>query len=261
MTTLQIPTELPPGLLRDRVILVTGAGAGLGRATALACAAAGATVVLLGRTVAKLESTYDDIIAAGGAEPAIYPMNLSGVSDRDVHELAERISDSLGGLHGIVHCAVNWKDFRPMQDVLAPDWLDSLQVNLNAPWAITRAALPALKASTSGVVIFLGCACGHEPRAYHGAYGVAKAALDGMVHGWVLEKPGVRLHVLDPGPMRTSLRRRGYPGEAMDAQPKPERAAQAITWLLSPDGVPQPDVSMPGASTPAVRLSLADVTA
>lgn len=233
MTIPPIP-ELPAGALRQRAILVTGAGAGLGRATALACAAAGATVVLLGRSIASLESTYDAIVAAGGAEPAIYPMNLAGASDRDVHELSIRIDEQLGGLHAVIHCAVHWKSFKPMQDVLAPEWLESLQVNINAPWALTRALLPLLRAAGDGAAIFTTCAAGSTPRAYHGAYGIAKAALNNMVQGWALEKPGVRMHLFDPGPMRTNLRRRGYPGEAEDAQPDPAAAARIIAWLVSP---------------------------
>lgn len=226
--------ELAPDALHQRVILVTGAGSGLGRASALACAAAGATVVLLGRNVEALEATYDAIVAAGGSEPAIYPMNLAGASDRDVHELAMRIDEQLGGLHTLVHCAALWKNFKPMQEVLAPDWLEALQVNLNAPWALTRALLPLLQSAEDGASIFTTCACGATPRAYHGAYGIAKAALNSMVQSWMLEKPGVRMHLFDPGPMRTSLRRRGYPGEAVDAQPEPAAAGRIIAWLASP---------------------------
>src|SRR6056297_1026128 len=91
--------------LKDKVILVTGAGDGLGQAAAKAYAAHGATVVLLGRTIPKLEKTYDAIVAAGGPEPALYPLNLEGATPKDYEQLAETLNEQFGGLHGLLHSA------------------------------------------------------------------------------------------------------------------------------------------------------------
>lgn len=238
--------HLPPladDALRQRVILVTGAGDGLGKATALRLARAGATVVLLGRTVAKLEAVFDAIVAAGGAEPAIYPMDLAGASDRDIHECIERIAEACGGLHGIVHAAAHWREFRPMQEVLSSDWASVLQANLTAPWALTRAALPLLASHDDACVVFCSCECGTRPHAYYGAYGVAKFGLEGMVRGWVAEQPGVRMHLFDPGPMRTRIRLLGYPGQPADDLPLPAQAAEALSALLSPACAAEPAVA------------------
>ena len=70
-------------LLADRIILVTGAGDGIGAAAAKSFAAHGATVILLGRTIGKLEKVYDAIEEAGHPQPAIYPMNLEGAAPKD----------------------------------------------------------------------------------------------------------------------------------------------------------------------------------
>lgn len=228
-------TPLPPDALRGRVILVTGAGAGLGRATAIRCARAGATLVLLGRTINKLEACFDAIASIDGApEPAIYPMDLSGASDRDMHDCVTRVVEELGALHGIVHAAAHWQDFRPMGEVLSSDWANTLTANLTAPWALTRAALPHLLEAEDGCAIFADCACGHEPAAFHGAFGVAKAGLRAMVAGWALEHPGIRLHTFDPGPMRTTMRILGYPGHPAESYPLPDEAAEQLSALLAP---------------------------
>lgn len=228
-----------PGSLRDRVILVTGAGSGLGRATALACAAAGATVVLAGRTVARLEAVDDAIRATGAAAPALYPINLAGASWADYAQLAETLERELGRLDGIAHCAAQFKGFGPLVDVEPKDWLETLQVNLTAPFALTRHCLPLLGAGAGGSVVFVSDESGRRGKAYSGAYGVAKFALEGLMQVWAqeLEAAGrVRVNTLDPGPMDTPLRRKGYAQAA--GAPAPDAAARAVLWLLGPDSAP-----------------------
>src|SRR3569623_332479 len=167
-------------LLKDRVILITGAGDGLGRATALACAGLGATVILMGRTVAKLEKVYDEIVNAGGATPAIYPMNLIGATWAHYEEMAETLERQFGKLDGIVHCAAHFKAFAAMEDIDPREWVEGLQANLTAAYTITRLCLPLLRKSSDASVIFVSEASGRNAKAFHGIYGVAKAAVESM---------------------------------------------------------------------------------
>lgn len=238
MTTVPAGYEPAPGLLAAHVVLVTGAGDGLGRATALACARAGATVVLLGRTVAKLEKAYDEIKAAGGSEPAIYPLNLAGATWNDYEQLGESLQREFGRLDGLAHCAAHFKSFAPLATVEPRDWLESLQVNLTGPYALTRHCLPLLEKAGAASVAFVSDACGRGARAYAGPYGVAKFAVEGLARTWALELEAarVRVNTLDPGPMDTALRRKGYAGT--DRAPSPEAAARALLWLLGPDSAP-----------------------
>lgn len=223
--------------LQGRVILVTGAGEGLGRATALAAARAGASVVLLGRTVRKLEAVYDEIEKAGGPAPALYPLNLAGAAWNDYVELAATLEREFGRLDGIVHCAVQFKQFQPLDDIAPHEWIESLQVNLTGPYALTRQCIPLLLKSPAASVVFVTDTPGSAPKAYAGAYGVAKAALENLAGIWAQEMeryPNLRITTFNPGPMKTGVRLRGYPGELAVNLPRPEEAADRIMALFAP---------------------------
>lgn len=239
MSTVPADWRPAPGLFASRTVLVTGAGDGLGRATALACAHAGASVVLLGRTVAKLEKVYDEIKAAGAPEPAIYPLNLAGATWSDYARLADTVGREFGALHGLAHCAAHFKSFSPLATVEPADWLETLQVNLTAVFALTSHCLPLLEKTAGASVVFVSDARGRQGKAYSGAYGVSKFALEGLMQTWSQELESarrVRMNSLDPGPMETTLRRKGY--DRGVSAPPPDAAARALLWLLAPDSQP-----------------------
>lgn len=236
-----IPAGYAParGLLKDRIVLVTGATGGVGSAVAKACAQHGATVVLLGRNIKKLEKLYDEIESAGGPTPAIYPMNLAGATWNDMAEALATIEREFGRLDGLVHAAAHFTVFSPLSDVAPRDWMETFQVNLTAAYTLTRLALPLLEKSGDGSVVFLTDPSGQDSKAYRGAFGLAKYAVEGMVQGWASELehlPQIRLNAFDPGPLRTFLRLKGYPGEDAQALPGPETAVPGVLYLLGADG-------------------------
>lgn len=238
------PNPIPAGyapradLLAGRTVLVTGAGSGLGRATALAAAKCGATVILLGRTVKKLEAVFDEIEAAGAPQPAIVPMNLVSATWADLFEIAETIEREFGRLDGLVHCAAHFPGFTPMTEEKPKDWMDGLQVNLTAAYALTRHLLPLMQQSRDASIVFVTDAVAREPKALRGSYGVAKYALEGLVKGWSQElgvTPGLRMNSYDPGAMQTPLRAKGYVSEEVQKLPEAAVAAPGVVWLLGPD--------------------------
>lgn len=240
MSLTAIPQDYSPSaqLLQGRSLLITGAGDGLGKAAALACARHGATVVLLGRTVKKLEAVYDAIEQAGGAKPAIYPMNLAGASWNDYADLAATLDKELGRLDGILHCAAHFKQFGALDDIDPRDWIESLQVNVTAPYALTRHCLPLLLRAPDASVVFLTDRAGRAAKPFQGAYGLSKAALENLSSMWAQElenKPALRFNTYYPGAMRTALRLRGYSGEVSDTLPLPESVVHQLLWLLGPD--------------------------
>src|SRR6185436_19708497 len=129
-------------LLAGRVILVTGASRGIGRVAALTFASYGATVILHGRDVARLEAVYDEIEAAENAQATILPLALEKASDRDFENMAQAIQAQLKRLDGILHNASHFTHLGPLEHEHHEDWSQMLRVNLIAPFALTRACTP-----------------------------------------------------------------------------------------------------------------------
>ncbi|MBK6741509.1 MAG: SDR family NAD(P)-dependent oxidoreductase [Hydrogenophilales bacterium] len=224
--------------LQGRVILVTGAGQGLGRATALACARAGATVILLGKTSAKLEAVYDAIIAAGGALPAIFPMDLDASADHDFEIMAQAIAGQLARLDGIVHCASAFEPPSPLAIQSVAAWQEQMQVNCIAPFAINKHCERLLKSSPDASVILIGESHGHAPAAYWGGLAASKAALEAYFKVQAAEwsdLPRLRINLVIPGPIATPQRARTHPGEDRSLLPTPETLAEDLLRLLGPD--------------------------
>ena len=225
--------------LAGRTVLVTGAGDGIGRMAAVAYARHGAEVVLLGRTVAKLEAAFDEIVQAGCREPAIYPLDLACATPSDYAELATNIQGKLGRLDGILHNAAVLDLLTPLEFHPTEVWEQTLRANLTAPFLLTQACLPLLKAAPDGVLIFTSDECAVRPKAYWGAYGVSKAGLDHLALMWAqeLDKTAVRIHVVDTGPVRTEMRLRTHPGAAAAAWPPASDLMDFYVRLMGPEGV------------------------
>lgn len=227
-----------PDLLQGRTILITGAGSGIGRTAALTFARHGATVILLGRTISKLESVYDEIEENGWPKPAIYPMNLEGAAENDYVQLAETIEQEFGKLDGLLHNAGLLGDLKPIGQYPTETWLQLMQVNLNAPFIMTRELLPLLRESKSASVVFTSSSVGHTGRANWGAYSVSKFATEGLMQVLADEEQGVsqvRFNTINPGGTRTAMRASAYPAEDPESRPTPEDIMPAYLYLMGND--------------------------
>lgn len=210
--------------LENRVILVTGAGSGLGRAASLAYAAAGAHLVLHGRDEKRLTAVYDDITQAGFAEPAFLTLDFAKAGDAEFEALIYAVKQEFGRLDGLLHSASHLETLSPLEHQTSAQWERTLKVNLIAAFALTRAALPLLKAASDASILLTSETHGHRPRAYWGAYAVAKAALETMVKIWAQELelyPQLRINAIIPGPVDSPLRARTHPAEHKAALPAP----------------------------------------
>ena len=158
----------PKPALTDRVVLVTGASGGLGRVLALACASRGATVVLHGRIVRKLEALYDEIVAAKDPEPTILPLDLVTAKADDFGNVASALQSQHGRIDGIVHTAVQLGSLGPVEHQSFDGWLATTRVNLLAPFGLTRSLLPLLRAAPRRQ---RGVHAGHARRGSEGVLG------------------------------------------------------------------------------------------
>lgn len=229
--------QAAPDCLQDRVILVTGAGDGIGAAVAEGLAAHGATVVLLGRTIAKLEAVYDRIEANGGPQPAIFPMNLEGAVAKDYDELARTLEEAFGRLDGLLHNAAYLGHLSPLNLASLDEWPKVMQTNLNGPFLMTRALLPLLKNAEDPSVVFTSADVARQAKAYWGAYAISLAGVERMMELFAEEndQQPIRFNSLDPGPTQTRLRQRAYPGENPNTLPEPAQLLPAYLYLLGPD--------------------------
>ncbi len=228
--------DFEKNLLEGKVVLVTGAAGGIGEVVSKTFAQQGATVILLGRTISKLEKLYDQIEQAGYPQPAIYPLNLEGATPHDYEELANRLGEEFGRLDGLVHNAATLGGLTPIEHYDVARWYQVLQVNLSAPFMLTKACLPLLKQSNAASVIFTTDAIAKQPKAYWGAYSVAKAGIENMskMLAEELEQQGnVRFNCLDPCATKTFFRARIYPGENPQTLPLPETLMPAYLYLMS----------------------------
>jgi NAD(P)-dependent dehydrogenase (short-subunit alcohol dehydrogenase family) len=222
-----------PDLLNDQVILVTGATGGFGKAASIALARHGATVILLARNLRLVEALYDEIDQAGGPTPAIYPMNLEGATEHDYAELASNLESQLGRLDGMIHCAAILGAPTVFAQSDAATWYQVHQVNLHAPYLLTRACLPLLSRAARASLLFM---IDDKPGAYWDAYQVSKRGLAAMVGLMAREYEGSNLRVnsFNPGKTRTSLQIRAYPAaDDNDQLPRPEDHVDTFLYLMS----------------------------
>ncbi len=235
MQTFYLPNQ---DLLQDKIILVTGAGSGIGAMAAKTFAQYGATVILLGRTVHKLEVLYDQIEAAGYPQAAIYPMNLEGATAKDYADLALNIENEFGRLDGLLHNAAILGTLTPLPLYDMELWFKVMQVNLHAPYFLTRVCLPLLKKSSSASVVFTSDNVSKQAKAYWGAYSVSKAGVDNMMQIFaeeLCENTAIRVNSFNPGKIKTAMRKQAYPGEDNSTLKSPEALAWAYLFLFGKD--------------------------
>ena len=227
-----------PDLLRDRVILVTGVADTIGRAVATACARHGATVILSDLKQADLEPTYDALEAEGCPQPAILTLDLDQAKEPDFIAAADTLGGEFGRLDGLVHCAAYAPFLSRIDDYDPAEWERVLRINLTAPFLLTQACLPLLRAGVEPSVVFTADRVGRRGLAYGGAFAAAKFGCEGLMQTLADElrdSSPIRVNSLDPGIVQSGLRARLYPGEDPKRWPPAEAVTASYLYLLGPD--------------------------
>jgi NAD(P)-dependent dehydrogenase (short-subunit alcohol dehydrogenase family) len=200
------------GRLAGRLVLITGASRGLGAALAERFAAEGARLILVARSAGGLEEVDDRVRAAGG-EATLVPEDLT--RGEAIDELGRALAQRFGRLDVLIGNAAELSALSPLAHTDPKAFEQTLRINTVTNYRLIRSLDPLLRASPAGAAIFVTAEVGRAPRAYFGAYAASKAALESLVMTYAAEtaKTSLRVNLVEPGPMRTRLRAKAYPGE------------------------------------------------
>ena len=224
-----------PDLLKDRIIMVTGAGDGIGATAARTYAKHGATVALLGRTQKKLEAVYDAIEQDASPTPIIAVMDFAKAQADDYQAVADSLQKEFGRLDGLLHNAGLLGTLSPIEHYNPATWLEVMHVNVNAQFILTQALLPLINNSADPSIVFTSSGVGRKGRAYWGAYAVSKFATEGLMQVLADELDSARVNCINPGGTRTAMRKTAYPGEDPNALLTPADIMQPYLYLIGPD--------------------------
>ncbi len=233
MVELKMNQTVHANLLNDSVILVTGAGEGIGASVAKAYAKQGATIILLDKNIKALEQIYDDIENVGGKMPAIYPLDLLGANINDYESLVNTITDNFGRLDGLVHCAAVLGQIASFNNQNITTWLETLHINLTAPYLLTRACVKLLQQQQHSAIIFTSD--NYKEKAYWAGYGVAKAGIETLSKQLAdeFESEGrIRVNCIIPGPVQTTLYMRAFPGLNPNTVPHPDEIVSTYLYFM-----------------------------
>ncbi|MBP6104471.1 MAG: SDR family NAD(P)-dependent oxidoreductase [Gammaproteobacteria bacterium] len=208
-------TTIQP-VLKNRIILISGAYGGIGRIVSKGFAAQGALVILLGRNIRKLTALYDEIEAADHPTPAIYPMDLTTATAQDFQTLEETLEKNFGRLDGLIHNAALLGSLTPLEYYPLEQWHQVMQVNVHSAFLLSQATLPLLKRSDQASIIFSNAAQDEGSKAYWGAYGISQWAREGLARMLAEEcqtHTNIGVHCVHPHKVKTPLRHAAYPLE------------------------------------------------
>lgn len=220
--------------LDGRIALVTGCSRGIGRAAALALAEAGAHIVAVARTQGALEE-LDDAIRQAGSSATLVPLDLTDFDAID--RLGLSIYERWQKLDVVVGNAGILGNLTPLGHVTPKTWTQVMDINVTANWRLLRSVDPLLRRSDAGRAIFVTSGAAQKCKAYWGPYSVSKAALDALVRTYAAETETtpIRAMLLNPGPLRTSMRKAAMPGEDETTLKTPDDLAPHFVRLASPD--------------------------
>ncbi|MFT4581788.1 MAG: NAD(P)-dependent dehydrogenase (short-subunit alcohol dehydrogenase family) [Gammaproteobacteria bacterium] len=230
--------EPRPGLLSNKVILITGANRGIGRALAIATASVGAQTLLLARDVRQVDALADEIVQLGGPEPGVIPIDLEGASVTDYATLASLVSERYARVDGVVLNAGILGEMAPLVSYDPVSWARVFQVNVHSQFLLLQALLPLMGKDAAGSIVFTSSGVGRTARAYWGAYAASKFATEGLMQTLAdeLSSQGrIRANAINPGRVRTQMRAAAYPAEDPLQLPEPDEITNGYLFLLGTD--------------------------
>ena len=234
---MHIPEDFSPkeNCLANKIILVTCAGDGIVRVSAKTFAAHGATVILVGRTLAKLEHVYDEIEAEGYPQPALYPIDFQIADEQTFIAMCNAIHEEFDHLDGILHNAADLGQRTPIANYAPDIWKRVMQINVHAPFLLTQAMMPLLEKAPNASILFTSSSVGYQGRAYWGAYAASKAAGENLMQTLadeLEETTRIRCNSINPCATRTKMRAAAFPAEDPTTLKTPQDLMRDYLFLM-----------------------------
>ena len=229
--------QIKENCLTGKNILITGAGDGIGRQAALTYAKLGATVILLGKTIKKLEDVYDEIIAQGSLEPAIIPLDLKGATKQNYIDMSATISEQVGQLDGVLLNASMLGELTPFTQIHEQIFDEVMKVNVTSQCLIAQALIPSLLLAKNASIVFTSSSVGSQGRAFWGPYSISKFAIEGMMQVIAdeYENTSLRTNAINPGATKTNMRASAFPAEDKSKLATAADIMPLYVYLMSDD--------------------------
>jgi NAD(P)-dependent dehydrogenase (short-subunit alcohol dehydrogenase family) len=231
--------SIPDNSLSGKIILVTDAIQEIGYTASIAYAKYGATVIILGNDLEKLEVLYDEIVHCGYPEPVIHHIDFLNCKQQDYQEVANSINTNFGVLNGLLLTNEYLAELRPILQTPEQQWLSSFQLNVHSCFFMCKHLLAVMRKSNNASII-LNSHDVSKGRAYWGAYSATKAAIESLMYTLADEEDGissVRVNCINPGAVRTKLRAQAYPLEDPLSLATAEDIMPTYMYLMGDDSI------------------------
>ena len=225
--------------LSKKTILITGATDGIGKALAIEFSKLGANIILLGRDSSKLDTVYDQLEHSYKSQKhLILEVDLALLNNESVHEIARVINDEYEALDGIINNAAILGTMTTLKDYELSRWDEVININLRAPFLLSRTLIPALENSRMPRIIFTSSGVADVGRAFWGAYSVSKFGLKGLAEIFANEletTSSIKVFNFDPGSTQTKMRASARPAEDPNTLKTPNELLECYLWFFSED--------------------------
>ena len=226
----------PSNLLEDKTIVISGAGSGIGRQIAKSYAECGADLILLSKSIERLESIYEEINKITSRNVIIQPIDYRTADEKKFQKIILAIREEYSQIDGLVNNAGILGEKKSLEQYSYSVWKDVLKVNLDAGFLLTKNLIPLLKESSSSSIIFTSSGVGRKGRAYWGAYSISKFATEAMMQILFDElhnTTSIRVNCINPGAVRTKMRESAYPAENPESNPTAIEIMNPYLYLMS----------------------------
>ena len=225
--------------LSKKTILITGATDGIGNTLAIEFSKLGANIILLGRDSSKLDKVYDQLENSYESQKhLILEVDLALLNNESVHEIARVINDEYEALDGIINNAAILGTMTTLKDYELSRWDEVININLRAPFLLSRTLIPALEESRMPRIIFTSSGVADVGRAFWGAYSVSKFGLKGLAEIFANEletTSSIKVFNFDPGATQTKMRASARPAEDPNTLKTPNELLECYLWFFSED--------------------------